>query len=99
MATSPPACGGLVPPAPREARRREREQSGVPKTYRVACIGCARMGSWYDDLLRERAATDPWALDWLPGSVASVCEAMERMELVACCDLNPELAERMRQRW
>ncbi|MAG36365.1 MAG: hypothetical protein CL878_08990 [Dehalococcoidia bacterium] len=73
----------------------------MPETYRVACIGCSRMGSWFDDLLRERSTGDmgPWANEWIPGAMAPVCQAIDRVELVACCDLDRELAERMQQRW
>ena len=31
----------------------------MSKTYRVVCIGCSRMGSWSDDLQRERDDNDP----------------------------------------
>ena len=31
----------------------------MPKTYRVVCIGCSRMGSWSDDLQSERDDNDP----------------------------------------
>ena len=31
--------------------------------------------------------------------MAPVCQAIDRVELVACCDLDRELAERMQQRW
>ncbi len=31
--------------------------------------------------------------EWVPGAVASVCAAMDRLELVATCDLKPELVD------
>ena len=71
----------------------------MSKTYRVVCIGCSRMGSWFDDLQRQRDDNDPWSKEWVPGAMASVCQAIDRVELVACCDLDRELAERMQRRW
>ena len=71
----------------------------MAKTYRVACIGCSRMGSWSDDLQSQRDENDPWSAEWVPGAMATVCRAIDRVELVACCDLDRELAERMQQRW
>lgn len=69
-------------------------------TYRVACIGASRMASWSDDLQREKAKADGGrSLEWVPGSVASFCRAIDRVELVAACDLKPELVEQMRRRW
>ena len=71
----------------------------MAKTYRVVCIGCSRMGSWSDDLQSQRDENDPWSTEWVPGAMATVCRAIDRVELVACCDLDRELAERMQQRW
>jgi predicted dehydrogenase len=69
----------------------------------VACIGAARMGSWFDDVQRERAAKDGGrSLEWVPGAMASVCRTLEeqgRARLVAVCDLRPHLVEQMRRRW
>jgi predicted dehydrogenase len=74
--------------------------SAEGKVYRVACIGAARMGSWFDDIQRERAQRDGGhSLEWVPGAVASVCQAIPRVELVAVCDLVPELVQRLRERW
>ena len=74
--------------------------SAEGKVYRVACIGAARMGSWFDDIQRERAQRDGGrSLEWVPGAVASVCQAIARVELVAVCDLDPELVQRLRERW
>jgi len=75
-------------------------ESGSVRTYRVACIGAARMASWSDDLMRQRAGEgDPWALEWIPGAIATVCRVMDRLELVAVCDLDAGLAEQTRSRW
>lgn len=72
----------------------------MAKTCRVACIGAARMGSWFDDIQRERATKDgDWSLEWVPGAMAPVCQAIDRVELVAVCDLKQELVEQMRERW
>ncbi|MBI3971418.1 MAG: Gfo/Idh/MocA family oxidoreductase [Chloroflexi bacterium] len=72
----------------------------MAKTYRVACIGASRMASWFDDIQRERAAKDGGrSLEWVPGAMASVCAAIDRLELVAVCDLKLELVERMQERW
>src|SRR5262245_20271827 len=77
---------------------RPGERTGRP--YRVACIGASRMGSWFDDIQRERAAADGGrSLEWVPGAIASVCRAIDRAELVAVCDLEPDLVEQMRRRW
>ena len=43
----------------------------MSKTYRVACIGCSRMGSWFDDLQRERDDNDPWSTEWIPGAMGT----------------------------
>lgn len=68
--------------------------------YRVACIGASRMGSWFDDIQLERATRDGGrSREWVPGAMASVCQAIDRAELVAVCDLKPELVEKMQQRW
>ncbi|HVG95302.1 MAG TPA: Gfo/Idh/MocA family oxidoreductase [Chloroflexota bacterium] len=80
-------------------------EAGTPgasatRPYRVACIGAARMASWFDDVQRERAASDGGrSLEWVPGAIAPLCRAIERAELVAVCDLKPDLVEQMRQRW
>ena len=68
--------------------------------YRVACIGASRMASWFDDIQRERATKDGGrSREWVPGAIASVCQAIDRAELVAVCDLKPELVEQLRDRW
>lgn len=72
----------------------------VSNRYRVACIGAGRMASWFDDIQRERAQHDGGrSLEWVPGAIASVCEAIDRLELVAVCDLQPERVEQMQARW
>src|SRR6476660_1770863 len=74
--------------------------ASATRPYRVACIGAARMASWFDDVQRERAATDGGrSLEWVPGAIAPLCRAIERAELVAVGDLKPELVEQTRQRW
>jgi predicted dehydrogenase len=72
----------------------------VASVYRVACIGASRMGSWFDDTMRARAATEGgrW-LEWIPGSVAAVCQAVEQTELVAVCDLDQALVQQTQARW
>jgi predicted dehydrogenase len=70
------------------------------QAYRVACIGASRMASWFDDVMRERGARDGGrSLEWVPGAIASVCRAVARLELVAVCDLQPELVAQMQRRW
>src|SRR5690242_18599470 len=76
------------------------KDTGAAQRYRVACIGASRMGSWFDDVQRERAKADGGrSLEWVPGAVASVCQAIPRLALVATCDLKPELIEQMQRRW
>ncbi len=83
---------GLVPEPP--------ETDVHQIVYRVACIGASRMGSWFDDIQRERSATDGGhSLEWVPGAVASVCEAIPGMSLVAVCDLDTLLVRKMQDRW
>jgi len=70
------------------------------KEKRVACISASRMASWFDDIQRERAQKDGGrSLEWVPGAIASVCDASERAELVAVCDLKPELLTKIQERW
>src|SRR5687767_4736408 len=58
------------------------------------------MASWCDDIQSEKAKTDGGrSLEWVPGAIASVCREIGRLELVAVCDLKPELVEQMRRRW
>ena len=74
--------------------------SQATKVHRVACISAARMASWFDDIQGERAQKDGGrSLEWVPGAIASVCQASERAELVGVCDLKPELLEKFGQRW
>ncbi len=72
----------------------------MSNVHRVACISAARMASWFDDIQRERAQKDGGrSLEWVPGAIASVCEASDRAELVAVCDLKPELLTKFQERW
>lgn len=72
----------------------------MSKVHRVACISAARMASWFDDIQRDRAQKDAdRSLEWVPGAIASVCEASDRAELVAVCDLKPELLTQFSARW
>src|SRR5262249_22284437 len=80
--------------------RTAARRAAVTRVYRVACIGASRMGSWFDDVQRDRAARDGGrSLEWVPGAIASVCRAVDRADLVAGCDLKPGVVERMRARW
>ena len=70
------------------------------RVHRVACISAARMASWYDDIQREKAEKDGGrSLDTVPGSIASVCQASDRAQLVAVCDLKPDLLQQFKERW
>lgn len=52
------------------------------------------MGSWFDDKLTEMGR-----LDLRPAAQASVIEEIPDAELVAGCDLNPEVLEAFGNRW
>jgi predicted dehydrogenase len=70
------------------------------RVHRVACISAARMASWFDDVQRDRAQKDGGrSLEWVPGAIASVCQASARARLVAVCDLKPDLLEAFARRW
>ena len=70
------------------------------RVHRVACISAARMASWFDDIQRDRAQKDGGrSLEWVPGAIASVCQASARARLVAVCDLKPDLLEAFARRW
>jgi len=62
------------------------------KTYRAGIIGCARMGSWYDDRLTETP-------ERIPSSHAGCYTRCERTELVAGCDLNEETLKAFGDKW
>ena len=70
----------------------------MASVYRVACIGASRMGSWFDDTSAGGPRGRGW-LEWIPGSVAAVCQAVEQTELVAVCDLDQTLVQQMQARW
>ena len=59
------------------------------KTYRVGIIGLGRMGSTID----EEGHGD------LPYSIAASCQASQRLEVVAGCDLQPEKRDAFREKW
>lgn len=59
------------------------------KSYRVGIIGLGRMGSTIDD-----EGHTP-----LPYSVAASCQASDRLEIAAGCDLLPERREAFKERW
>ncbi|HEY8746088.1 MAG TPA: Gfo/Idh/MocA family oxidoreductase [Chloroflexota bacterium] len=61
--------------------------------YRAGIIGLARMGSWWDDQLRETTPVE------VPSSHAGMYSACPRTELVAGCDLDAEKRETFRRRW
>lgn len=63
------------------------------KTYRVALIGCSRMGGFIDDEVADRF---PWML---PYSHAAGYMAVGRTELVACADVRPEAVTRFGERY
>jgi UDP-N-acetyl-2-amino-2-deoxyglucuronate dehydrogenase len=62
-------------------------------TYRAGIIGLARMGSWWDDKLRETTPLE------VPSSHAGMYTACPRTELVAGCDLDAEKRETFARRW
>lgn len=59
------------------------------KTYRVGIIGLGRMGSTIDD-----EGHSP-----LPYSIAASCQASDRLNIAAGCDLQPERREAFKERW
>lgn len=61
--------------------------------YRAGIIGLARMGSWWDDQLRETTPVE------VPSSHAGMYSACPRTELVAGCDIEAERREAFRRRW
>ncbi|MGB9594965.1 MAG: Gfo/Idh/MocA family protein [Candidatus Poribacteria bacterium] len=63
------------------------------KKYRVAIVGLGRMASTIDDEVRDSLS------DWIPYSIASSCQAIESVELVAGADILPEKREAFKQRW
>lgn len=79
---------GAIPHA-----RDKKKGDASMTTYRVAVIGCSRMGGFIDDEVADRA---PWML---PYSHAAGYTAVERTELVACADVRPEAVERFAERY
>jgi predicted dehydrogenase len=60
--------------------------------YRAAIIGTARVGSWYDDLLKETP-------EQIPSSHAGCYAALPQTELVAGSDLDPERLQKFGEKW
>jgi predicted dehydrogenase len=60
--------------------------------YRAGIIGTARVGSWYDDLLKETP-------EQIPASHAGCYAAHPRTRLVAGSDLDRERLDRFGERW
>ena len=67
----------------------------MPDTYRVALIGCGRMGATIDDEVRDRQHSDLW----IPYSHAAAVVACDRTELVSVSDTVAEKAEAIRERY
>jgi predicted dehydrogenase len=63
------------------------------KTYRVAIVGLGRMGSTIDPEVEGYPSIT------LPYSIAASCEASDRLEIAAGCDLLPEKREAFREKW
>ena len=63
------------------------------KTYRAAVIGCSRMGAFIDNEVPDYEAIK------LPYSHAAGYFAEERIDLVACADLRPEVMEHFGNRY
>lgn len=63
------------------------------KTYRVAIVGLGRMGSTIDDEVKDSLP------DWVPYSIASACQAIDKVELVAGADISSEKRKAFRERW
>jgi predicted dehydrogenase len=61
--------------------------------YRAGIIGLARVGSWWDDLLKD---SDPVEV---PSSHAGMYTACPRTKLVTGADLDPEKRYKFAQRW
>jgi len=63
------------------------------KKYRAVIIGLGRMGSTIDDEIKDSLP------DWVPYSIASACQKIDELELIAGADILPEKREAFRQRW
>lgn len=65
------------------------------KTYRVALIGCGRMGATIDDEVKDR----PHSNLWLPYSHAAGHVAVESTELIAVSDVMQEKVAEIQKRY
>lgn len=63
------------------------------KCYRVAIVGCGRMGGFIDDEVVDYPAVT------LPYSHAASYAQVPQTQLVACADVNPQALERFGERW
>lgn len=61
--------------------------------YRAGIIGLSRMGSWWDDTLKESNSVE------VPSSHAGMYTACPRTELVAGCDVDAEKRTKFREKW
>lgn len=66
--------------------------AGTTPVYRAGIIGTARVGSWYDDLLKETP-------EQIPSSHAGCYAVHPQTRLVAGSDLDPERLQRFGERW
>jgi predicted dehydrogenase len=63
------------------------------KKYRVAIVGLGRMASTIDDEVKDSLS------DWVPYSIASSCQVIDSIDLVAGADTLPEKRDAFKQRW
>ena len=63
------------------------------KTYRAAILGLGRMGNTIDDEIPPSRAF------MLPYGLPGACQTLERLDLVAGCDLLPEKRAAFSERW
>ncbi len=64
------------------------------KKYRLAIVGLGRMASTIDDEIKGSSISD-----WVPYSIASACQAIERIELIAGADISSEKLLAFKDRW
>lgn len=64
------------------------------KKYRLAIVGLGRMGSTIDDEIKGSSISD-----WVPYSIASACQAIEKIELIAGADISSERLSAFQSRW
>lgn len=62
------------------------------RAYRAGIIGTARVGSWYDDLLKDTP-------EQIPSSHAGCYAAHPKAQLVAGSDLDPERLQKFGDKW